>query len=101
MPINASEKKYLQTVLDSLGEITIQYNNCQDENEKKQIKEKYNELTQAYKNRVDDLLTRDLDVDDQTITAIEDIGAQISKAATTQQILTAVAKLAAKLIAPI
>jgi len=98
MPISESEKKYLQALLDSIGEITIQYKDCEDEVEKTIIKEKYRELTDKYKNLVDDLLTNDLSFSQEDIDAINAIGVEISNAAKLQQLLIAIAKLAAKLI---
>lgn len=98
MAISASEKKYLQALLDSMGEITLQYRDCEDEVDKVKIKEKYRELTDKYKKLVDDLLTSDLSFSQKDIDAINAIGVEISNASKLQQLLISIAKLAAKFI---
>ena len=98
MPISESEKKYLESILDALGEIAIQYRLCEDETEKAEIKEKYENLSSAYKKLVDELLVRDLTFSDEDIDSIKEIGTRISQAATVQQLLVTVAELTAKFV---
>ena len=98
MSISENEKKYLQALVDSMGEVRIRYKLSTDEKEKKQLRVQYENLSRCYSNIANELLERDIEFTDQDIIAVREIGEKISQAATTQQLLIAIVELGAKFI---
>ncbi|KHE91701.1 MAG: hypothetical protein K8F52_14985 [Candidatus Scalindua rubra] len=96
MPISNEEKEYLQSLVDAMGEIRIRYKESSDSEEKRQIKDQYENFSRLYNDFLNKLLEQDVQFTQSDIHAVKDIGKRISQAATFQQLTIVMAELAAK-----
>ncbi len=98
MPISNEESEYLKSLLDSMGEVRIAYKMSENEEEKKQLKIQYENLSGLHTAFFKKLLEQDIPFTEADVDTVKEIGKRISKAATHQQLIIAIAELAAKYV---
>jgi acetate kinase len=96
MSISNEEKEYLQSLVDAMGEVRIRYKESDNSEEKRQIKVQYENFSRLYNDFLNKLLEEDIEFTQADVDAVKDIGKRISRAATFQQLIIAIAELAAK-----
>lgn len=98
MSISNEEKEYLQSLVDSMGEVRIRYKENNNAEEKKQLKAQYENLTRLYNALFNKLLEEDIQFTRENVGAVKEIGNRISQAANFQKLIIAIAELAAKFV---
>lgn len=96
MSISNEEREYLQSLVDSMGEVRIAYKMSDDAEEKKQLKIQYENLSGLHTAFFNKILEYDIPFTQADVDAVKKIGERISQAASHQQLIIAIAELAAK-----